>query len=295
VSRYDVVRLFSDFNIDYDITSEEWVNVDCPFCDDEKKHGGINIRKSYYNCFKCGSHPIEFALKKILHISDEIFLSIKREYSDFLRFRGRTENEEIEKVTKIEISNLPLSEKEKSYLSDRHFDSDFLVKKYDLRSGGLIGDWKFRIIIPIIYNSKFVSLTSRTILKDFLPRYKTLANDKSIIPAKHVLFNYDNCKKDTVIITEGPFDAMRIGDDCVATLGIGMTPYQRKLLKRFRNVIFMYDPEFKAQLRAQQQAALLSELNISVSVVDLGIDHDPGDLSEKEVKYIRRELLHENS
>jgi DNA primase len=164
-----------------------------------------------------------------------------------------------------------------------------------LKGGGLSGDWKFRIIIPIILNHSFVSITSRTILEGEKQRYKTLSNDKSILSAKDTLYNYDNCISDVVIITEGPFDAMRIGDCCVATLGTGMTSAQRKLLFRFKRIFFLYDPELRAQERAEQQAAMIASVGKDVHVVDLGGSCDPGDLSEDDVKHLRKELLNENS
>ena len=42
----DLVSLFNDFHIDYEI-SQKWINVQCPHCLDKGKHGGFNINGEY--------------------------------------------------------------------------------------------------------------------------------------------------------------------------------------------------------------------------------------------------------
>jgi DNA primase len=112
-----------------------------------------------------------------------------------------------------------------------------------------------------------------------------------VIPAKETLFNVDTCTRDSVVVCEGPFDVMRLGDGVVGVLGIQMTRQQEELLyTRFKKVVFLFDPEYEAQKRAEKYGASLATLGLEVDIVDLELDHDPGDLTEDEVQYVRQEL-----
>lgn len=287
--KYDVIRLLSDFGIDYDITSEKWINVSCPFCGDGKKHGGINLKESYYNCFRCGYHDIRYTLKEMTGLSEEVFKSVEKDYSISFSFRKEVQKS-FSRIDTIDLPGQELNEKERKYLEDRRFDPELLSDVYGIRGGGLVGDLKFRIIIPIYLRGKLVSYTSRAIFSNTVPRYKTLSSEQSVVPAKNTLFNIDHCKEDRVIVVEGPFDAMRIGDNCCATLGIGMTKNQQRMLEKFKEVFFVYDPEDRAQSRAEFQANCLIEKGINAYVVDTELDHDPGDMTDEEVEKLKKEL-----
>ena len=72
------------------------------------------------------------------------------------------------------------------YLEKRNFDVDELQKKYNLVGGGLVGKYKYRIIIPIYENGILVSWQARTILDKKvcdelkIPRYKNLPIESSV-------------------------------------------------------------------------------------------------------------------
>jgi len=84
----DLVSLFNDFHIDYEI-SQKWINVQCPHCLDKGKHGGFNINGEYYNCFRCGGHDRDYTLRKLLNVSRSTFAAIVEQYSGKISFTAR--------------------------------------------------------------------------------------------------------------------------------------------------------------------------------------------------------------
>ncbi len=287
----DIVRILDEYGIDHTQIVKGWVNTRCPHCDDRSNHGGFTVSGSIFNCWKCGKHNTEYTLKKILNISN----SSLQEIIDRYQTRSSLLNIHEKKKASKESIKLPGGKLEKvhqRYLFNRGFDPFYLEKKYKLQGTGPVGDWKFRIIIPIFYKGNLVSFQGRSILdNDSISRYKTLEVEDSVISAKDVLFNVDSCISNKIIITEGPFDVMRLGDGVACTLGTEMTPQQIELIaSRFSKAVFLFDPEYKAQKRAEKQGADLAALGLEVNIADLEFDHDPGDLSEDEIIYVRKEL-----
>ena len=199
--------------------------------------------------------------------------------------------------------NLPgyhLDENEREYLSSRGFDPDYLQSKFHIRGGGITGEWSYRILIPIYYHDVLVSWTGRSILsKDYqkehkIPRYKNLSIEQSVINPKEIFFNLDNCDKDKVILVEGPFDVLKMGDDTVCSLGTSVTREQELFLKNhFKKVFIAFDNEPAAQEKARHLGMNLNSAGMEVEVVNICEDfgkNDPGELSENEVMLIKKEL-----
>ena len=181
-----------------------------------------------------------------------------------------------------------------------NFNPKYLHEKYKIAGGGIIGPWKYRIIIPLILNGKIVSWTGRSILSDKeikelnIPRYKNLSIEQSVIDPKSILYNLDNCKGRTAVLTEGAFDVMRLGDDFFCSFGTELKQSQISMIqKRFDKVFIMFDNEPEAQDKAKKYGLQLSSIGVEVEIVDAYSDfnkNDGGELDETEVRVIRREL-----
>jgi hypothetical protein len=126
---------------------------------------------------------------------------------------------------------------------------DKLVERFDLHYA-LTGKFAYRLIIPVFMDGKLVNWTGRAVTTDTL-RYKTLSHDmevsrKADLPpapmnVKDCLFDYDDLKNggDILVLTEGPFDAMRItffgekyGIMGTCLFGKGVSKQQKDLLYR---------------------------------------------------------------
>ena len=204
------------------------------------------------------------------------------------------------KVKKLELPTDTLTKAERRYLTSRNFNPKYLHEKYKIAGGGIIGPWKYRIIIPLILNGKIVSWTGRSILSDKeikelnIPRYKNLSIEQSVIDPKSILYNLDNCTNRTAVLTEGAFDVMRLGDDFFCSFGTELKQSQISMIqKRFDKVFIMFDNESEAQDKAKKYGLQLSSIGVEVEIVDAYSDfnkNDGGELDETEVRVIRREL-----
>jgi hypothetical protein len=139
-----------------------------------------------------------------------------------------------------------------SYLIERGYNEKQaaqLIERFDLRCA-LIGKFAYRVIIPVFMDGKLVNWTGRAVTTDTL-RYKTLSHDMEVsrkaglpqapMNVKDCLFDYDNLKNggDILVLTEGPFDAMRItffgekyGIMGTCLFGKGVSKQQKDLLYR---------------------------------------------------------------
>ena len=287
---FDVVAFCRDRKVPYRIKGANvgagWVGVNCPFCADDNFHAGI--RENAYTCWKCGMHSLVSFIKESLDISVGEAYKILDEYDDNSLFKRKIERTEALASSIILPGSLdnPVA---KRYLEKRNFDPAYLEQKYGIRYTNMVGDYKFRIIIPIYKDKRIVSFTGRDYTGKQEPRYKNLSIEKSVHNPKHLLYNQDNVKYNaqTIGVCEGPFDVMRLGDGFVATLGTKVTEEQIRLLAKYKNVYVLFDPEKQAQERAKNLAERVAIFGSKVYIIDTELGHDPGDMIEKEVKEIR--------
>jgi DNA primase len=285
-------ELFDNIGIRYSTTGRQWLNTNCPFCGDSKQHLGINLNSGAITCWKCGDHGSS-AVMSALNIPYNV-------YSEFdsiqqRRFQLDTLNSVIKDP--ITLPSSKLHDLAIKYLQDRNFDPAYLNSKFKLVStdhnGSYKGvDFKFRILIPYIVDNQIVSFTSRDYTNQSSIRYLTLSKEFEVITHKNILYNIDNVKGESALIVEGCFDAMRIGDNCIATSGIKYTAAQVRFLKDrgIKNAFILFDPETLAQIQAEKLAGDLSAEGIRAEVLTTGIDRDPADFTESEVIYLKREL-----
>ncbi|MBR4396787.1 MAG: toprim domain-containing protein [Methanobrevibacter sp.] len=312
----DFKRLFNDTGIPHrDDEKRSWIHVNCPFCKnpaDTHFNGGFYQLNPHFYCWRCGSHSHYDAVAKVLNIS----ISQVKELFDTYNYISKEKAPvRIARGQNLELPGYHLDDNEKEYLSGRGFDPDYLQSKFHIRGGGTIGEWSYRILIPIYYHDVLVSWTGRSILsKDYqkehkIPRYKNLSIEQSVINPKEIFFNLDNCDKDSVILVEGPFDVLRMGDDTICSLGTSVTREQELFLKNhFKKVFIAFDNEPAAQEKARHLGMNLNSAGMKVEVVNICEDYykdifddetqewikvpknDPGELTENEVMQIKKEL-----
>jgi DNA primase len=233
-------------------------------------------------------HSLVSFIKESLDVSVGEAYKILDEYDDNSLFKRKIERTEALASSIILPGSLdnPVA---KRYLEKRNFDPAYLEQKYGIRYTNMVGDYKFRIIIPIYKDKRIVSFTGRDYTGKQEPRYKNLSIEKSVHNPKHLLYNQDNVKYNaqTIGVCEGPFDVMRLGDGFVATLGIKVTEEQIRLLAKYKNVYVLFDPEKQAQERAKNLAERVAIFGAKVYIIDTELGHDPGDMTEKEVQEIR--------
>lgn len=298
----DFVKLFEDFHIKYTTrVNRGWVNVDCPYCTSEHPmHLGFNPVEDYCTCWNCGGHNLKQTLSILLSVSRKELNEILENYEGKNSLLYQIQKNKVPKATQLELPSSGFTTAERKYLLSRDFSPRFLHEKYGVSGGGISGDWKYRILIPLYFNHKLVSWTGRSILSKEkinelnIPRYKNLSIEKSVINPKHALFNIDNCFGKTIALVEGAFDVMRLGDNFICSFGTELTQEQVSVISsRFEKVFIIFDSEEKAQAKGRKFGMQLSSIGVDVELVDCYSDfgkNDGAELSEDEVKIIRNEL-----
>lgn len=294
-------KLFKDYHIQFDErVNSGWTNVTCPHCDDKTFNGGFNNTGDYFHCWKCGGHNLRYTLSLILSVSEKEIDNILIDYQGRTSLLSQLNGKKVAKAIKLELPTDGFTQAERKYLLSRNFSPRQLHEKYGIVGGGLTGSWKYRIIIPLILGGRIVSWTGRSILskekiKELkIPRYKNLSIEQSVINPKSILYNLDNAVGKTVVLTEGAFDVMRLGDNFICSFGTELTQEQISVIhNRFQKIFIMFDNEPEAQVKARKFGLQLASVGCDVEIVDAYSDfnkNDGGELTPDEVKIIRKEL-----
>jgi DNA primase len=287
---FDIIRYLQEKKIPYstegkNVTSN-WIEVNCPFCSDPSFHLGISPTKKL-SCWICGTKGS--IVKYVQEIEN---CGIGKAHKIIEKYQDRTLSWlYTKKVEKSESVFLPKSAKKlsqihKNYLTKRKFDPEYLERKYDLLGCNEIGEFKFRIIIPVYYQNQLVTFLGRDITGKSPVRYKNCPVEKSVMPTKSVLYNLDSIRK-TAVIVEGVTDVWRIGEGAIATFGTQYTKAQLALLIGLKRVFILFDSE--AQEEGNRLAYDLSVIIPSVETISLP-QGDPAELDEESVKFLRKEL-----
>jgi hypothetical protein len=292
---FDLIGFCEDEGINYKTdgknVSPGWVNINCPFCDDPSEHLGYDPKSERLNCWRCGKHDLVEMLKELVDVN--VYDALKKYRTDDDDIRRPIVERGTEKETPVvemppgaykpthsqEVKTNPYN----NYLINRDFDMGHLVEQWNLWVGGLIGEWKWRIIAPVYHEHTLVSYVGRGIFDNQEPKYLNMHGRN----LKNYLYGYDHCK-DKVIVVEGITDVWRLGrGHAVATFGTQTTMAQFCLLKKFKKVGVMFDKEPKAQEEAMKIINALSIMGIECENIQLpeGVK-DPGELPTAQVREI---------
>lgn len=293
---FDPIQYLQDFGIQYATEGKDcspgWVNISCPLCPDgdPETHGGFRLTSPGYHCWRCGWHSIENVIMAIETCS----------YTQACKRLLDYESPGIIGIEKIILPKKSTLEWPKGvgamtkmhfdYLSSRDFNPLQLQEKYHLLGGGPYGDYKYRLIIPIIVDGQTVSFQGRDVTNTQELRYKACKKENEVVDHKNVLYNVDNAG-DTAIIVEGVFDAWRLGDGAVATFGTAVRRHQvLEIIRRFKKVFVLFDPEPPAQQKARELALELN-IHIEASNIRLRTKGDPAKLPQDKANELKHALL----
>lgn len=323
----DWQRFLDENNIHYVTrgpnTKRGELSIQCPMCGDEdpSEHLGINLQTGKWGCHRDAGHRGKSSrtlIKAILGCSSPQAGFIVKQYShsdpDTLEAalavleadnKGTIEHDEdIAKQARLQrerpqfkdfncIKVRGITRRFFNYLQNRGYENpQDIIEQYNLRCA-LTGRYKDRIIIPITHNDELIGWTSRAIgMLKHAPRYLASSED-----VKAFIFNFDQLKHggQRLIITEGPFDAIRIdshnhtylkGIEVRATcvFGTSVTISQiallRSLKKNFDETYVLFDHG------ADKPANDLAEW-ISARVARLPENYDdPGELVTEQLDYL---------
>lgn len=268
----DWKQLFSAMGVEWrdrgPNTTRDDVNICCPFCgDDYGFHLGVSITGgNKYYCFRNTEHGgrSPARLLQALGASYEESKQLVEEYGD-----GEAP---------IQVSSTPPASIAKSwrkfmsaadcpecmhYLRQRGFNEpQTLAKRYDLRYAPY-GRWARRVILPVKLDTSVVSWTARSIDAHRIPKYMM---QSVIYPG---LVYTPKLSRDTMVIVEGPLDALKIAATNMEHVGalalMGKALNSRKLiiltqlLRETRKIVFAPD----ADVDAVSSSRMLSLLKLT--------------------------------
>jgi len=268
-------------------STEGWVQFDCPFCgmDSRRYHMGYNISGGFVNCWQCGAHSIasvlveytELPYKEIKKLLNELDATVtKPEFHD-----AKTSLVLPSGINKLKTAHI-------HYLSSRGYDYHEIQRLWQIKGIGIKGNLRWRLFIPILYQNKVVSWTTRALSDKVSHKYISAKPKQELIPHKNILYGMDYVRH-TAVIVEGPLDAWAVGPGAVATFGTAFTKQQVLELLRVPRKIICYDNEKEAQKQAKKLCDALGGFGGDVLNVQLD-SKDPGEANPKELKKLRKFL-----
>jgi hypothetical protein len=277
------------------------IQIPCPYCKNDPHknkgyYGAIHLEYNWMRCWKCGRKNIRDVIKLL---TGQNWRDIYKKYKSAfdpgdLRLEKLRKFESVsdpEEKTLILPGSPQLSDRHKRYLEKRGFDPNHMIRKYSLCGTNHMGEYNYRIIIPIFFKGQIVSFQGRDITGKSELRYKACKKEDEIIHHKHILYGYDQVKNEKhIIVTEGAIDKWKMGDNAVALFGIGYRKEQVLLLTEFEKVTILFDYEERAREAALRLAETLSGLGVDTDVCILK-DGDPGELPLSEARELAAEIL----
>ncbi len=272
------------------------IGISCPFCGDHAysgdNHLGIQLGNKVFSCWICGKTGGIFNL--VMKLEDCSFKQAVYTLSKYVYYDVSFADKDADVAILNPNSTVSLPSQAKKELLDIHrkyllgrgFDPEYTFNKYDLYCNGMVGNWKFRLIIPVYYKRKMVTYTSRDITEKAQNKYIHLDNDHSIIPIKQTLYNVGRAM-DIAVVVEGVADVWNIGDGAIGLWGKKATPKQMKQLVNFKKVFVMLDSDAE-----EQTEKLAHDIGGFTDTEIIELDEgDPGDLTKEEIKYLRKQIF----
>lgn len=282
-----------------------WVNIECPHCSDGGGgyHLGFNSEGAYFYCFRCGGHPVEGTLMKLLHIPFNQAKSISETYK--LHKKRQSQHSTFQPgVVKIRKKSFKfpsdtgdLRNSHKKYLISRGFDPQYLIDNWGIKGTGPMSTldhipYRYRILIPILWEDKPVTFQARDYTEKQAIKYLACPEERELIHHKHILYGHPSLwRKRRGILVEGAFDVWRMRLSACCTFGTGYTTEQvRVMIKMFDELVIFFDPETIAQKRANELKEELTFWGCKASILTTTGTTDPGDMKQKDADYLLKEL-----
>jgi DNA primase len=266
--------------------------IHCPLCQSNSRKLYVNAQTGQWICFVCeergGSYRL---LREVLELDhfQAMRLREKIEGSDSgprPLYQPETKEAEaargIKMPPEIHLLTDPAASGQEifwRYLAYRGV-SPRDVERY--RMGfALHGRYAYRVIIPVYSEGVMWTFVARG-LSNSEPRVLYPEDSK---PSR-ALFNIDNVRGDTVLLVEGVFDALKIGDAAVASFGTSVSAHQRDLLRRkgVKKIVVLWDGDPPGRAGATRVAEQLHAARFDVRLGLLPDGKDPASATWDELQ-----------
>ena len=240
ITKQELVKFLEQANIPFREYSNNTIQI-CnpianqypPYEEDTKFHMGLNYDKQAFHCFKTNiSGKLTKIIRDICKIKGVSFHkkeaydlnNVKSVKEDAIRVVSQEKEVKLPKEAfKYDSNSTSVSSALfKNYLSKRKIDVDII------RNAGFYycvsGMYEMRLIIPYYINEKLVYWTARDITNKKKEKYLYAPGSEK----SNWIYNYDNCNRENLILTEGQLNTLVISG--VALGGTTMSQEQVKLI-----------------------------------------------------------------
>lgn len=298
---FDGLSFFKDYGISFNTHGKNigrgWYGLDCPYCGSHDNDLGFNPSWGSFSCWHGHPCPTIETMERLAHITNSEARAVFKQYLVESASTGPSRKNRTPMGKSIDLPGNSFTDKEIKYLKNRGLYHKTILDTYDLRSGGILGAWAWRIVIPIYYENRIVSATGRAIAKDMEVRYKTLEFDKQIIDLKTIFLGLDLASFGICAIVEGPLDAVKGGPGFLSSFGVLIKDEALSKLTKFRKVFWCMDMDEVGQVNAKKYAQYLSALGVESEIIkwdfrkeDGSLCKDIGDMSREQIDELRAEL-----
>jgi len=299
-------------------------STNCPKCvergeprPDTKGRLWVNPKLGTFVCYNCKwDGPLVRLIQHYSHASYESALGILRGKAASLDHLNFTLHQQVfdkdEETTTLDTVSLPNEFRDfkkrypresvfTEYLKHRGIPLDYAID----HSWGYAesGYTRNRIIVPTYINGELAFWQARDVLEESHPawgssEYRKVLNPRGV-SANKVLYNYDDAKEfQEIIIVEGFVDAVKVGDNAVATNGKTLHPAQMDLLTQTKAesicILWDYDAHHDERVKSNgtrvpcsvERAADMLRAYFEVRTVELEEGVDAGDYAVGELNDI---------
>lgn len=314
----NIIDVLEKYDIPYklkgkNISKKSDLGICCPFCEDDIGFH-LGIKGNNYSCWKNENHKGNTItlIKKLLGCSyfdaiaelkyisiaddDEMMRAINRLFKNTNNDTKHCNNL-VFPSTFCPITDRGSTKKFFYYLESRGFeyhDIVNLIEYYKLQCD-LIGDYNYRVIIPIYEKGQLITWVGRSIEKNCSLPYKAVPESLSVKITTNCLFDYDNIIEggDTLFICEGVFDAMKINwytDESIKATCLftkRMSAMQQSLLldliPRYKQILILLDSDAYIDAKNIYEEIKWMSNNIKISLLPK-IYKDPGIMNKEQIK-----------
>ena len=289
----NLTQLLVDHDVPFEEGNSGWIRMPCPFCYKGDNVFGLGFNHGAWTCFKCGKLRTWETIAGLLDISISDARDVCTKYEGSAKAPTSSLNALRGKVRGVSAVKLPYGTAKmglahRDYLSKRGFNPSQLEVEWGLLGTGPLGEFKHRIIIPVIDgDGTTVCYQGRDITGKSKMKYKSCHNEDAVVPLKNSLYGLDKCQgKNWIVITEGPTKVWRLGPGATCTFGVVVTDNQLRILKQVKHRTIIFDHDEAGMRGADDLAARLSVFGGETDVLWLYGVTDVANISDEDAKLL---------
>lgn len=285
--------MLNDRSVEFSEGNGNWINLACPFCYKGDGKFGLGWSGTVFSCFACGKLRTWETVAALLNVSLADARGLCLEYSrgSYRGQKGGLSGPQ-GNVSPLSAVSMPygttrMGLAHQDYLSKRGFNPSKLEAEWGLLGTGPLGEFKFRIVIPVQMGGTSVCYQARDITGKAKAKYLSCHDADAVTPLKNCLYGLDKCQgRDWIAIAEGPTKVWRLGAGAVATFGAAVSDNQLRILKQFKHRSIIFDHDEAGVHGADDLAARLAVFGGSTDVLWLGGVTDVADISDADAQLL---------